>query len=415
MERQGERPRRSTLSWLVNSDEVELRPTHTYNTERRNSELLAFKHTNRKQGENGVHDAIHGMMNMREQRENVGALNNRERVAQNVFTNFGNTVGPNSTIATTTHPGLNHPTQRFLVDAYSANSRLQGLGGYTFNHRGGQTIPRIPLVSQRANPPFRYCPGFPPRPSIRRLPKLPLPQEESDVAPRLRPLLPENVTHGRSIRSIGVLSKHKVQKLPEHGLPVQPGPSGSEQTFNSLIEIVLNHPMFPLIFKGVCETTTGQTPIIDNTRSKVLLEQTIEKLKEYETLCRETGSLNAQRFMNCVDLCFAVFNAAFQSLQSDEQPPIPEPFHSMIFASGRHEGAKATAPTSEFSSHFNRRTTDTHSKRAKPSAAARKRLDNWFKVNYKNPYPTPEQKKQLAHECGVAMEQVCALRFMVQR
>ncbi len=423
MERRDDRPRRNTMSLLVNSDEEELRPTCADNEERGSSEPSASNRTNGgRQGGNAMHaiargqDVLNETISLQEQRPNFVGLDYHDRVAQDVFVRFGN-IGRrrNDAVATGTHAGLNHPPPRSSAGVPTRDPRLHGIGGYAFKNRGGQTQPRIPSGSQEAHPPSRDSPRFLPPRNNHRLPEPPSPLEKCYVAPRLRPLYPENVTQPRSICSIRVPSSRNIQKQSEHGSYTQPGASGSEQTFDSLIEIVLNHPMFPLIFKGVCETTTGKTPVIDNTRSKVLLEQTVEKVEEYETLCREQGLLNAQQYMNGVDLYFAVFNAAFKSLQSDEQPSIPAPLHAMIFASGRRERQKNAGTTDEFNSHSNRQTTDTPAKRPKPSDAARKRLDDWFKDNYKNPYPTAEEKQQLAHECGIAMEQVSTLRCPLLR
>ncbi len=359
------------------------------------------------------HDVVNGTMSVLEQRQNVLVLDKHDRVAQNELTNRRSIASRNDKVLTRMYSSPNHPPEPISEDAYTRDSNIHAIRGHGFSNRSGQTYPEISSSCQEAQPPLHDSSRFLPPPNNQRLPESPLPLEKCDVAPLLRPLHPENVTQVRNKGSIGLPSAHNLLKLPEHGSHEQTGPSEAEQTFDSLIGIVLNHPMFPLIFKGVCETTTGKTPVIKNKASKVLLQRTVEKVEEHETLCRKIGWLNAQRFMNGVDLFFTVFNAAFKSLQSDERPPIPGPLHATIRASGQCERAKDADLIKEFASHFNCESTDTYAKRARPSDAARRRLENWFNENYKNPYPTPEQKQQLADECGIAMEQVRTFRFMV--
>ncbi len=116
-----------------------------------------------------------------------------------------------------------------------------------------------------------------------------------------------------------------------------------------------------------------------------------------------------------MDIFFAVFNAAFKSQQSDIRAPIQRPLHAMIWASGQRGGAKDEGPTTEFSKHFNCQTTVIPEKNPRPSAAARRRLDNWFIENYTNPHPRTVEKHQLVRERGIAIKQVCTLRFTVLR
>ncbi len=359
------------------------------------------------------HNVVNGTMSVQEQHQNVVVLDNHNRVAQNVFMNFGNIASRNNQGATRIYSGLNQPPELFSDDAYTRDSQLHAISGYPVKNLCSQSFIRIPSDSQEAHPQLHDSSRLLSPPNNRRLPASSLPLENCNNALRSHPLHPENATQVRYIRNIDVPSAHNEQKPPEHGSHVRPAPFGTEQTFDSLIEIVLNHPMFPLIFKGVCETTTGKTPVMNSKTSQVLLERTVEKVEEHETLCRKIGLSNAQKFMNGVDLYFAVFNAAFKSLQSDVRPPIPGPLHAIIFASGQREDAKDAGPTCELPSHFNHQTSDIAVKRPKLSIAARRRLDTWFKENYKNPYPTVEQKQQLARECGIATIQVCTLRLQM--
>ena len=415
MERQEEISRRSTISLLVDRVEEELYPSHTSNGDRTYSASWASSRTNERQKSNCIlnsahgHDVVYGTVSVLQQPQNVVNSDKHEQVPQNVSMNFRNIASRNDQVTTRINSGSNDPPKLSLEDAYTRDSHLHGISGYGLKNRGGA------FVSQEAIPPLHNPSRFLLPPNNQRLQESLLPLRKCNVASRLRPSLLENVAQVRKVRSIGLPSANNLQKLPEHGSHVQTGLSGSEQTFDSLIGIVLNHPMFPLIFKGVRETTTGKTPVMESRTSQVLLERTVEKAEEHETLCRKMGLPNAQRFMNGVDIFFAVFNAAFKSLQSDVRAPIQGPLHAMICASGQRGGANAVSPTNEFSDHFNCQTTVTPEKRAKPSAAARRRLDNWFTENYKNPYPTPEQKVQLARECGIAIKQVCTLRFTVLR
>ena len=283
MEGQNERSRRDTISLLVHSIEDELHPTHTYNGERRNSALWAFSSSNERQGGNGMSDSgsgddvINGTRSVLEQRQNDVVLDNHDRVGQNELTNLRNIASRNDQVATRMYSSPNHPPELISEDAYTRDSNIHAVKGYGLNNRSSQTYPEIPSFCQEAEPLLHESSRFLPPPNYQRLPEPPLTVEKCNVAPRLRPRHPENLTQVRQIRSIGLPSAHNLQKLPEHGSHVQTGPSEAEQTFDSLIELVLNHPMFPLIFEGVRETTTGKTPIMDNKTSQVLLEQTVEK------------------------------------------------------------------------------------------------------------------------------------------
>ena len=123
-------------------------------------------------------------------------------------------------------------------------------------------------------------------------------------------------------------------------------------------------------------------------------------------LCAESLKIHER-----VDIFFAVFHAAFKSQLSDARPQIFARYNFRKCATWWRHGRNLNQ---QFSLQFNCQITVTREKRAKPSAAAR-RLDNWFTENFKNPYPTTEQKHQLVSGCGTAMKQVCTLRFTVLR
>ena len=188
-------------------------------------------------------------------------------------------------------------------------------------------------------------------------------------------------------------------------------------TFDDLVRNILHHRMFPLIFKGVYETANGSSPVILNRRSDESVRRTSRESEQIAVTARHDGMKAATKNIEPIDTFFAAINAAFNSLQSAEQPPIPAPLHSMISAceqapiQSRTVNSDASSnPSQQWENRNNHNATNNsndHSViRPKLSDGSRQKLEQWFNEHFENPYPTDSEKRDLARACGLQLNQV---------
>ncbi len=186
-----------------------------------------------------------------------------------------------------------------------------------------------------------------------------------------------------------------------------PGGTGRGRIFDGLVEDILQHPSFPLMFEGTYKSSTGIPPNIDDIRTQAALRRASEKSREIESNARAMGVQDALKRANSIDFFFCLLHAAFKSLQSEMQPPIPSSLHTTMNACAKlpddvwmrgSEGSPIESPILD--------STADDSTRSKLSKHARNRLEEWFIEHFNNPYPTKEEKIMLAQECELTIGQV---------
>lgn len=178
---------------------------------------------------------------------------------------------------------------------------------------------------------------------------------------------------------------------------------------------MLQDPSLLLIFKGAYETTTGFSPTINDCRTKDAIRRASAKLELIAQTSRRIGVRETLEKFDSVDFFFCVLDTAFKSLQAEIQPPIPSILHNTMSSCSKlpHQipamrNDKSPIYSGTQNSQSKGQTLD-GPQRAKLSDSARERLEQWFQNNFEHPYPTKEQKLQLAQECAMRIGQVCYL------
>lgn len=185
------------------------------------------------------------------------------------------------------------------------------------------------------------------------------------------------------------------------------GISQNQQTFDSLVQDVLCHRLFPLVFKGVYETCNGTTPVVKETRSAESITRATEESIQVMARFRSSGlsslKLNHQR----IELMLSVLVEAFKSLQSDTRPAIRAQLHSIISACAIEPKQAEVPLQNKFRSPpWVKPTSASGKAKFKLNATARMILETWFENNFTNPYPNEQTKMQLARDCGLKLNQV---------
>ena len=254
----------------------------------------------------------------------------------------------------------------------------------------------------------------PPQPSFRLRKSLGLPQPTSHQVGPTSSLRPRQ-TGFRAFRTSPVTKVPNTSASRIFNSVLHRERTSADQSFDSLVRNVLHHRMFPLIFKGVYETSVGLAPLIKNRRCEDGIRRTIHESDAIEVRARREGVTAATRNIEAIDMFFAVMNAAFNALQSADQPPIPAPLHAMITACERvsEESRTANSDASSNPQHWetqNNNGNNNNVVRPKLSDEARQILELWFNEHFENPYPTDAEKRELARQCGLQLNQVSRYR-----
>ncbi len=180
-----------------------------------------------------------------------------------------------------------------------------------------------------------------------------------------------------------------------------------EMNFESLVQIILQHPLFPLVFKGAYEVCTATSPKLPDPHSEMVIEFATNECKRLRELACNPES-QSKLSEQGVDLFLVALHTALDALKAPTQP-IPAPLHSMMKAcenppvlskinvSKRSPSSSSSTPISpSFLEH----------RKPKLSEKAKRILESWFYANYDNPYPDDETKQWLAEQCNLELKQI---------
>lgn len=181
-----------------------------------------------------------------------------------------------------------------------------------------------------------------------------------------------------------------------------------EPTFMGLVQIMLHHPLLPLIFKGTFEAATGLAPNLEDRRSIDAINRAMKETAKIEEISKNIGLRTMMHDKEGVDLFLVVLLNALNTLRDSNQVPISAPLDSMITACSRKpenlvtfkvgSPVRSASPPLTPSFVINTRT--------KLGDDARRILSKWFDDHYDNPYPTEAEKLQLAKECDLQLNQI---------
>ncbi len=213
-----------------------------------------------------------------------------------------------------------------------------------------------------------------------------------------------------SIMTGGALNSTSLTPASAHSAISNRRSNGSVRrgrTFDGLVDDILQHPSFPLIFKGAYQSSTGIPPKITDARTADAIQLASEKSEAIEEAARSIGVHETLERVNTIDFFFCVLNAAFKSLQAELQPPLSSSLHSTMNSCAQAPANGGTLGS--FGSANAPPTPDSlpdDSMKSKLSEYARNRLEEWFVEHFSNPYPTKEEKMMLAQECELTIGQV---------
>lgn len=303
-------------------------------------------------------------------------------------------------------------------------------------------LPGLSSLVRDANNPARSGSSFAPPAVSQQLPSRSLPLRQCYVSPHSSarrandyasgspPPPPAPQQRTTSIRTVGippvsVARSGFANPLPSIQRALIP-PSNerprSETTFQGLVQNVLHHPSLPLIFKATYETSLGTNLHVSDRRANDAIKRAMMEMERIEAISRREGVASVAKSFAAIDLFFSVLLCAFKALQSEDQPPIPSPLHTIINvcaklsdnnANGVGSPVESTStPSPPQQNHQQCKTAGASNNmaptvRPKLSDEARQILENWFQDNFANPYPTDAVKKELAHRCGLQLNQVC--------
>ena len=308
--------------------------------------------------------------------------------------------------------GLSGEIGTYPVKSFEKDQRQFVAEGRGFENSGGTGLPQVPDVTRGGSIASDMRPRFVPPPSNHSpvtVPTPAMPLERCYVSHDYATSRLTNIATSNNIRSAVVppviLESSQLQgrSFPRE-TPIAP-----EKMFDSLVQSMLNHPTFPLILSGVCKTCTGKEPMIENKRMEAKYKEVAQKTEQTEQMLRELGLRNAQSHMDGVQLFLTAMTAAFKSLQSDVQPPIPAPLHEMINACSRMDDRMLPNFTIAGSTSLSNggSVRSPNHRNVKLDYSAREALEKWFNDNYESPYPNAEQKNTLASLTGLSLHQVC--------
>ncbi len=182
----------------------------------------------------------------------------------------------------------------------------------------------------------------------------------------------------------------------------------SESNFLGLVQIMLYHPLLPLIFKGTYEASTGSALILEDEQSAESVHRALEESSKLAEISKNIGLRTMIHDKEGVDLFFVVLHTVLNQLRDSNHLPISSTLDSMMSAcakgperaSSLKRGSPiwSTSPITTPSFIINTRT--------KLGENARKVLDKWFQDHYDDPYPSEEEKIRLADECDLQLNQI---------
>jgi len=190
--------------------------------------------------------------------------------------------------------------------------------------------------------------------------------------------------------------------------------------YKDLVKSILEHPAFPLVFCGVYEASTGTAPVISNTRAQKSLAEATSNCQQLEAYVHKVGVSTACTSSDSIEVFMCGLISAMNALNNPRAPSIPAPLHDTIRACGNQPQIPMVEPTpipqmfnsssgSEIPLPYHQTSNVPpiiQTSRPKLNESAKKYLENWFNEHFENPYPTDAEKKKMARECGLRVNQV---------
>lgn len=191
--------------------------------------------------------------------------------------------------------------------------------------------------------------------------------------------------------------------------------------FNDLVKSILEHPSFPLVFCGTYEASTGNAPIISNIRAQRSLVDASSSCEHLEAFVHQFGISEACKSSNSLEVFMCALMAALNALNSPRSPSIPAPLHDTIRGCGNQQQPMTTEPIAMNPNSISSSGSEppmvyprasqfseipVPPARTKIDEAAKKYLETWFNARFENPYPTDAEKKKIAKDCNLQLNQI---------
>lgn len=163
------------------------------------------------------------------------------------------------------------------------------------------------------------------------------------------------------------------------------GNDGEQASFDRLLSEIVTHPAAALLMHSAFTTASGgDAPSVDGP-SGAALRDVEAKIHRIVDIARVDGIAEACRHSSSLDVFLAAFYSSIKMMRGN---PV-QPLHATLTACAAKPAVESVMTT-----------------RPKLSASARDKMEKWFNDHFENPYPTDEEKKNLAEECGIHLNQV---------
>lgn len=181
----------------------------------------------------------------------------------------------------------------------------------------------------------------------------------------------------------------------------------SELNFEGLVQLMLRHPLFPLIFKATYDVTMRLSPSVNDKTSNDEIRSSMLRPAKIEAV---TGTRQLKNMLNSegIELFLAALLTTLSLLCDSKEVPISATLDSII---------KACFPIPKQRAHGNS-FANVHSTwtpyapsfvmntRKKLGDKAKRVLDKWFEDHYEHPYPTDVEKLELGSITGLLPNQI---------
>lgn len=194
-----------------------------------------------------------------------------------------------------------------------------------------------------------------------------------------------------------------------------PATRSSADSFQGLVEHVLDHPSLALMVKKVLEAPNNGDVEVRGAEAE--LDSVNRQVRALANITAETGSVDQTcRTVETVDVFFAAMMTALETVKNNPDIDMPPALRSVIQTTGDlTQGAvddaslQAAANKDTYPNIFEKPppvAEEPTEPKTKIGSRARGILMRWFEDHFDNPYPSEEEKKRLAIECGIQTKQV---------